>query len=455
MQKLKPSNYRGSCSGGLCTSRVLVFCFVFISNVCPIEAASQNEESILASANRLASHNEYSAADSLYLKVLSVNPQNAMAHHMYGRMLALQTRYEEALKEYKLSLKLKPNSPSVLNDVGVALAISGCQPLGARFLHQASVVGQNYPGALNNLGVVLASLDAFKQAREAFARSLEIQPRNAKIKELKQKAEARLANNKEFEYGAAVSWQDVPESLKKLQASVIAASNVKEPAVPDTKPKIAVKVQKAMDEEDKKWLEKSQPQFLELKSSGFSNACFAGNGMVQIGDKSDSADNIGELELNETQKIELMGDVTVDLTGPGELELGTARLLAKGEDCIFSFNAETSELSCYAGDFKVSNWSTVTATKTASKVEVNAEKCLSVYAQDDSKIEARACDEVTLVGHAQGTVNGCKKVIVNDDSRAVAIDCDQLTALANARVKERGCSKLEKLDHAKIESDSK
>ncbi|MBX9686556.1 MAG: hypothetical protein K2X27_07625 [Candidatus Obscuribacterales bacterium] len=427
--------------------------FLAALNIClpASSAAGQNEDAaMLAEANRLAARYSYVEAEKLYQRFLLAQPQNAMAHHMYGRMLALQTRYEEALQQYKLSLKIKPANPSVLNDVGVNLSINGFQSLGARFLKQATDIDHQYPGALNNLGVTLISLDAFRQAKEAFAKSLALQPRNVKIKELQAKAESRMADSKEFDYGSPVSWKDVPDSLKKLAIEEPPAEEVKNTSTPAAKPKKEIAV-KPMDDSDKKWLEKAQPLFLELKTSGFSDAFFAGNGMVQVGDKSDSADNIAQLDLSQGQKVELNGDVTVDLSGKGELELGKSKLIAKSDECIFSVNAETGELSCFAGEFLVSNWSAVTASRSSAQVDLVAENCISVYAQDDSKIEARDCDEVTLVGHAQGMVNNCKQVVVNDSSRAVAKDCQKLTALANARVRASGCKQVEKLDHAKIE----
>lgn len=421
----------------------------------PALAAGKGEgDALLAEANRLAARYSYLEAGKLFQKSLELQPKNAMAHHMYGRMLALQTMYDDALREYKISLKLKPNDPSVLNDVGVTLAICGFQPLAARFLHQASSIDQSYPASLNNLGVVLGSLNAFKQSRDAFARSLELQPRNGKIKELKVKSEARLQESKDFDFGAPVSWQDVPDSIKRTEPVVVASQSGPKSIKAAVKEKPAeVTVQKELNEADKKWLEKTQPLFLEMTASGFGSVCFSGNGIVQIGDKSDSADNIGQLELANNPKVELMGDVTVDLTGQGELVLGKWKVAAKDDECIFSVNSESGEIACYAGQFDVSNWTSVTASRTSAKVQLQAANCQSVYSQDDSKVEASNCDEVTLVGHSQGVLSACKKVLVNDDSRAVARDCAELTAMANSRVKASGCKKLEKLDHAKIETE--
>jgi Tfp pilus assembly protein PilF len=429
----------------------LAAAFLFAQPALCAPVAAAGDEAILAEANRQASHFAYPEAEKLYQKFLAAHWQNQNAHHMYGRMLALEARWEDALHEYRTSLKLKPNDPSVLNDIGVALSINNYQALGARFLNQAAQVDRLYPGALNNLGVVLNSLDAFKQACDSFLRSLEIQPRNLKIKELLDKTLPKIAESKAFDFGPPVSFQDVPEVLKKMkppaEAPVLTNNN-------DKQPKVATAVEtpaKVMNEADKTFLAKTQPLFLELKATGFTTLSLAGNGMVQVNDKSDSAENIGEVDLSKNPRVEIMGDVTIDLTGPGELQLGKAHVTARGEDCIFSISAESSDLSCYAGDFKVANWAAVTATRTAAKVAVEVENCQSVYGQDDSRVEANNCDEVTLVGHSQGIVSKCKKVIVNDNASAVARNCNELTALANARVRASGCSKLEKLDHAKIE----
>ena len=423
-------------------------------------AAPGGDNGILAEANRQASHYAYPEAEKLYQKYLSLHGQNPEAHHMYGRMLALESRWEEALHEYRTALKLKPNDASILNDTGVALSINSYQALGARFLNQAAHYGRLYPGALNNLGVVLNDLQAYKQACDSFSQSLAIQPRNIKIKELLEKTRAKIAESVTFDFGLPVGFEDIPQVLQKMEQAIpdtatappatTAATDitVKRPVLPTKKVETP---KKAMDESDRNFLEKSQPLFLELKTSGFATLSLSGNGMVQVGDQSDSADNMGEVDLHQHPRVEIMGDVTVDLTGTGELLLGKARITARGDDCIFSLNAESSELSCYAGDFKVTDWNAVTATRTSARVSVTVDNCQSVYGQDDSKIEANNCNEVTLVGHSQGLITKCKKVIINDNASAVARDCAELTALANARVRASGCAKMEKLDRARIE----
>ncbi len=439
----------------LCSAILLASLSLSHSALGATAADHKDDSPVLAEANRLAARCAYSDAEKLYVKCLAAQPQNASAHHMFGRMLALETRYEEALREYRLALKLKPNDARVMNDIGVALSINSYQALGARFLNQAIKVDHNYPAALNNIGVVLNGLSAYKQARDSFAKSLQIQPRNLKIKELKDKAEAKIAESVEFDFGGPLSWQDVPESLKKVvEPQVETNPGDKIATVPNsTGPrKKKPPAEKIIDDEDKDFLEKAQPLFLELKTRGFVNLTLSGNGIVQVNDKSNSADEIGEIDLGANPKVEIMGDVTIDLTGPGELELGKAKVISTNDDCIFSVNAEPGELACYAGHFKAINWQSVTASRTSSQVDVDALNCQAVYGQDDSQVEAKDCAEVTLVGHSKGVLNNCKKVVVNDNSSVVARNCDDLVALANSRVKVSACGKVEKMDNAKVEN---
>jgi len=404
----------------------------------------------LADANRLAAHGSYPEAETQYKKYLTAHPQNSQAHQWFGRMLAKEKRYEESLEEYRQALKINAKDPSVLNDIGTVLAINGWNELAARFLRQANLVGR-FPLALNNLGVVLNSIGAYKQAHDAFEQSLVNQPTNKVIIGWKEKVEAKMATSIDFDFGNRVSWQDIPLKLEKPK--VAEKPEEKTETVVGTKPRVPKKPPPPPDEADQDWLDKSSATFTVLKLNGFNSVSVSGTGMVQIGDKGDVADNVGELELQGGEQIELMGDVTADVTGSGKLQLGDATADAQDDDCTMSLNTATMELSCLSGKFKASHWDSVTATKTLNRVTLDADSCKAVFSQDDSVVDAQNCQEVTLLGKTQATINHCKKVIANDQARATVSNCEELTALSSSKVKAKDCAKIERLDRATVDNE--
>lgn len=203
-------------------------------NYSSAEAASENAKSdpLLIKANHLAAQKDYPGAENAYQTFLSQHPENVNAHHMYGRVLAILARYEEALKQYKKALELKSDDPSILTDTGVTLTICGQTELGAKFLHQAVVVYPKFPLGLNNLGAALFKLEAYGQSADFLGQSLAIQPHNARISELRDQAKTKLEQSKKFDFGTAVSWKDIPDKI-----TISASTSELEPPAASTDPK--------------------------------------------------------------------------------------------------------------------------------------------------------------------------------------------------------------------------
>ena len=427
----------------------------FILNAPANAAAVQADNTLLTKANAFAAKENFAAAEAAYRQFLKIHPDDSIGNQMFGRVLALQGNYQEALRLYKTSLKSNKKNASVMNDIGVVLSICGDSQLGARFLHQATATLQRYTGAYNNLGVTLSQLGAYKQATQAFSSSLALQPRNQAIAKLKAKAEARLKESKDFDFGTPVSYADIPDNI-----SIVLTAPEPDEKAPINDSTVATKIDvpvKAPDAktEEKKWLEENQATFLDLSGKGLSVVYVSGAGNVQVDDDIESADDLKEIDLSNGKHVQVSGDVTIDISGAGEIELGKYKLSADDENCNCSFNAETGELSCYSGQFHVSNWKSVSATRTGSAIDLTAENCKNVYGQDDTKIEARNCQEVTLVGKAHGTANGCDKLILNDDSRVIADDCKSVVAMSNSKAKVSNCGELKQMDRAKIEKIEK
>ena len=54
--------------------------------------------------------------------VIAHNPQARDAHHTLGNYLQTEGRYREAHAAYDTALELRPDSPDLLNNIGVLLA---------------------------------------------------------------------------------------------------------------------------------------------------------------------------------------------------------------------------------------------------------------------------------------------------------------------------------------------
>lgn len=67
----------------------------------------------------------WSAAEKELQRAISVDPNNAMAHQLYGYLLSAQGRFEEAIAEMKRARELDPLSPNKQNSLGATLYRAG------------------------------------------------------------------------------------------------------------------------------------------------------------------------------------------------------------------------------------------------------------------------------------------------------------------------------------------
>ena len=64
----------------------------------------------------------YTDTETLWWKTLDKNPDCWLAHNNLGLLLDNEGRKEEAMEHYQKAIRINPNYPDALNNLGVALA---------------------------------------------------------------------------------------------------------------------------------------------------------------------------------------------------------------------------------------------------------------------------------------------------------------------------------------------
>lgn len=95
------------------------------------------------------------AAEALYGRILSLEPQNAIAHNELGRLLLARGKPAEAAPHFLRALRADPLSTVALNNVGLCLAAQGNLPEAIAYYERALAVDPRDVSAHFNLAQAL------------------------------------------------------------------------------------------------------------------------------------------------------------------------------------------------------------------------------------------------------------------------------------------------------------
>ena len=116
-------------------------------------------------------------ADSLYRRVLEIEPNNASALHLRGVLAHQQARNEDAVGSIEKAIRAGGPHPAVLNDLGKAYFALKRYREAKRCFAKALSLDPDHAEALGNLGAVLALTGELREARSRLRRAVALQPR--------------------------------------------------------------------------------------------------------------------------------------------------------------------------------------------------------------------------------------------------------------------------------------
>ncbi|TNC81317.1 MAG: hypothetical protein C9356_09450 [Oleiphilus sp.] len=139
-----------------------------------LEEFPESEQLLYARAMMHDSQNDLESMERDLKKIIELNPENAVAINALGYTLADKTdRLQEALQLISLALQLKPENPAIMDSMGWVLFKLGKREEALVFLLGAfQKFSDGEVGA--HLGEVLYSLGQVTEAREVWAKTLEL-----------------------------------------------------------------------------------------------------------------------------------------------------------------------------------------------------------------------------------------------------------------------------------------
>lgn len=115
-------------------------------------------------------------SESLWGHVLSIKPDQALAHVNLGWFLAKMGLRERAVEHYRRALQLEPAHAYAHNNLGLALMDAGKPDEALGHFRAALGTGEGRPLIHNNAGLALARLGRMSEAASHFGRALAGQP---------------------------------------------------------------------------------------------------------------------------------------------------------------------------------------------------------------------------------------------------------------------------------------
>ncbi len=127
---------------------------------------------------------QYASAETIYRSTLSRNPRAWMVHNNLGLFLLRRSKvdFQEGLGHLQTALAIKPNDPSLHNNLGIALFQMDRFEEAAREHQEAVRLSPNYLEAYVNLGADLRTLGRHSEAVDAFRHALRINPELGSIR---------------------------------------------------------------------------------------------------------------------------------------------------------------------------------------------------------------------------------------------------------------------------------
>ncbi len=153
------------------------------------------------------------------------NPGDFEAHYNLAAMLEARGRVGEAIPQYELALRIRPQDPTANNALGGALHATGHPDEAVLHFQAALEARPDYFDARYNLGIVLAEQDDFAAAAEQLRAAVDLNPQDADahanlgsaLAELGRRAEAKA----QFEQALGINPQHslARENLEQLLRS--------------------------------------------------------------------------------------------------------------------------------------------------------------------------------------------------------------------------------------------
>lgn len=124
---------------------------------------------------------EFKDTENICKDIIRISPNNALAHHIYASSLQCLGNTDDAIKEYKIAIKLDKDLVEAHYFLGNVYQLTGNTESAAESFYNAINIRPDFYEALNNLGAALVELNRPIDAKKIIDRTLSINPNSIQL----------------------------------------------------------------------------------------------------------------------------------------------------------------------------------------------------------------------------------------------------------------------------------
>ena len=124
--------------------------------------------------------NNFKVAESIYKKILKLNPNHFDSIFLLGSLLLQTKNYDKAIQLLNKAIQIKPDYADAYHNLGLAFLELGEFKKAMDYSKKAIQTQHSHVEAYNNLGNVFKELREFSKAKNCYLQAIQIQPNHAK-----------------------------------------------------------------------------------------------------------------------------------------------------------------------------------------------------------------------------------------------------------------------------------
>jgi len=152
----------------------------------------KKDTDLLSKADGLAQSGDYNKAEKSYLKLVSLDPQNASLYNKLALVYLGKKDFKDAAKALDQALTLEPDNDAFYNNLGLLLYQQGSYDEAVESYEKSIEINNKVASRFMNLGLAYFMSKKYRKASEAYEKALILEPNNEEYKRLLKEAEEKL-----------------------------------------------------------------------------------------------------------------------------------------------------------------------------------------------------------------------------------------------------------------------
>lgn len=124
--------------------------------------------------------NNLKLAESLYKKILVIDPNHIDTNYLLGTLILQKRNFDEAIKVLNKVISFNPNHANAMHNIAYALIETGKHKEAEKILYNVLKIKPDHVDAHYNLGNIYKYFAEFEKAEKFYKKAIQIYPKNAK-----------------------------------------------------------------------------------------------------------------------------------------------------------------------------------------------------------------------------------------------------------------------------------